>query len=158
MPTSADPAREIVVSRVIEGPRRIVFDAYTDPAHLSRWWGPHGFTITTHSFDFRVGGVWDFTMHGPDGTDYPNWVEYLEITPPETIVIRHGSRRGDPEAFESTVTISEEGGRSEVTLRSVFETRAQRDEVVERYGAIEGAEQTLERLANHIAGGETKGD
>jgi Activator of Hsp90 ATPase homolog 1-like protein len=61
--------REIVVSRVIQGPRRLVFEAYTDVRHLSRWWGPDGFTTTTHAFEFRPGGVWEFTMHGPDGAD-----------------------------------------------------------------------------------------
>ncbi|MCA9849813.1 MAG: SRPBCC domain-containing protein, partial [Dehalococcoidia bacterium] len=59
--------REIVISRLIEGPRPIVFRAYSDVEHLSQWWGPDGFTTSTHSFDFRVGGAWDFIMHGPDG-------------------------------------------------------------------------------------------
>jgi uncharacterized protein YndB with AHSA1/START domain len=64
--------REIVVSRSIAGPRRLVFEAYTDARQLAQWWGPNGFTTTTHAFEFRPGGVWDFVMHGPDGTDYPN--------------------------------------------------------------------------------------
>jgi uncharacterized protein YndB with AHSA1/START domain len=89
-------------------------------------------------------------MHGPDGTDYPNWIEYVEISPPERIILRHGSAPEDPDSFTSTVTIEDRGDRSEVTLRTVFKTRAQRDEVVERYRAIEGAEQTLSRLADHI--------
>jgi len=71
--------REIVVSRLIEGPRPLIFAAYSEVRHLSQWYGPTGFTTTTHSFDFRPGGVWEFTMHGPEGTDYPNHVEYLEI-------------------------------------------------------------------------------
>ena len=152
MPTETEPAseREIVVTRTIEGPRDIVFAVYTEVRHLSRWWGPDGFTTTTHSFDFRPGGVWDFTMHGPDGTDYPNWIEYLEITPPERIVFRHGSAADDPDSFISTVTVAKRGDTSEVTLRAVFATRKQRDEVVERYHAIEGAEQTLSRLAAHV--------
>jgi uncharacterized protein YndB with AHSA1/START domain len=135
---------------VIEAPRRVVFAAYSDQTHLPRWWGPNGFSITTRSFEFRPGGVWNFTMHGPDGTDYPNWIRYLEITPPERIVLLHGSAPDDPAAFTSTVTIEDRGEQSAVTLRSVFKTRAQRDEVVERYKAIEGAEQTLSRLAIHI--------
>lgn len=143
--------REIVVTRSIEAPQRLVFEAYTDISHLSNWWGPDGFTTTTHSFEFRPGGAWDFTMHGPDGTDYPNWIEWLEISPPERIVLRHGSHADDPQAFTSTVTIVERGGVSEVTLRSVFNTRSQRDEVVEKYRAIEGAEQTLGRLADHVS-------
>lgn len=149
MPT-ADSDREIVVSRVIEGTPELVFTAYTEVRHLSRWWGPNGFTTTTHSFDFRPGGVWEFTMHGPDGTDFPNHVEYLEIERPSRIVMLHGSREDDPEAFTSTVTFAETDGGCEVTLRSVFKTKEQRDLVVDSYHAIEGAEQTLSRLAEFI--------
>lgn len=150
MPDSDERYREIVVSRVIDGPRHLVFEAYTEVRHLSQWFGPTGFTTTTHSFEFRPAGVWEFTMHGPDGTDYPNHVEYLEISPPESIVLLHGSRRDDPAAFTSTVTFAEHGGGCEVTLRSVFRTRSQRDEVVELYHAIEGAEQTLAGLAAYV--------
>jgi uncharacterized protein YndB with AHSA1/START domain len=143
--------REIVVSRLIDGPRELVFLAYTDVRHLSRWWGPNGFTTTTHAFAFRPNGVWEFTMHGPDGTDYANWIEWLEISPPERIVYRQGERADDPNAFISTVTITDLGDRSEIELRTVLNTREQRDAVVERYGAIEGAEQTLGRLAAWIS-------
>jgi uncharacterized protein YndB with AHSA1/START domain len=147
--------RAIVVSRVIQGPRRLVFEAYSDVGHLSPWWGPDGFTTTTttttHAFEFRPGGVWEFTMHGPDGTEYPNRIEWLEILPPERMVFRHGAKADDPEAFLSTVTLVDRGPASEVVLRSVFNSKAQRDEVVERYGAVEGGRQTLGRLATYVA-------
>jgi uncharacterized protein YndB with AHSA1/START domain len=142
--------REIVVSRVIEGPRPLVFEAYSDVKHLDRWWGPNGFTTTTRSFEFHPGGVWDFTMHGPDGTDYANRVEWLEIVPPERITMLHGAYEDDPEMFTSTVTLVEQGVKTVVTLRSVFKTKAQRDKVVDEYHAIEGAEQTLGRLASYV--------
>ena len=143
--------REIVVTRVIEGPRPLVFEAYTDPRHLAHWWGPNGFTTTTHAFEFRPGGVWDFVMHGPDGIDYPNWIEWREIEPPGRLVFLHGNRADDPGAFVSTVTLVERGGATEVTMRAVFQTKARRDEVVERYHAIEGGKQTLGRLALYVA-------
>ncbi|HYY09145.1 MAG TPA: SRPBCC family protein [Actinomycetota bacterium] len=143
--------REIVISREIDGPRDLVFEAFTDVSHLSEWWGPDGFTTTTHAFEFRPGGVWEFTMHGPDGIDYPNRIEWLEIVPPERIVLAHGKEADDPEAFVSTVTIADIGERSEIVLRSVFATREQRDDVVERHGAIEGGKQTLGRLAAYVA-------
>ena len=149
--TSATSDREIVVTRIIEGPRPLVFEAYTDPGHLAQWWGPNGFTTTTRAFEFRPGGVWDFVMHGPDGTDYPNWIEWREIEPPERLVFLHGDRPDDPRAFVSTVTLVERGGATEVTMRAVFKTKAQRDEVVERYHAIEGGKQTLGRLALYVA-------
>jgi uncharacterized protein YndB with AHSA1/START domain len=148
-PATAD--REIVVTRTIEGPRRLVFEAYADVAHLSQWWGPNGFTTTTRSFEFRPGGVWEFIMHGPDGADYPNWIEWREIVPPERIVYLHGERDHDPTSFISTVTFVERGNATEITLRSVFKTKEQRDLVVERYHAVEGARQTLGRLAEFIA-------
>lgn len=143
--------REIVVTRTIEGPRHLVFEAYADVAHLSQWWGPNGFTTTTRSFEFRPGGVWEFLMHGPDGTDYPNRIEWQEIVPPERIVYLHGEGEDDPSSFRSAVTFVERGDATEITLRSVFKTREQRDLVVERYHAIEGARQTLGRLAEFIA-------
>lgn len=143
--------REIVVSRTIGGPRRLVFEAYTSARHLDRWYGPAGFRTTTHAFEFRPGGVWEFTMHGPDGTDYPNHVEWLEIVPPERIAYRHGARAGDPRAFTSTVTMVERDGSTEVTLWSVFATKEQRDEVVEKYHAVEAARQTLGHLASYVA-------
>lgn len=155
-PGTADTTdREIVVSRVINGPRRLVFEAYTEARHLAAWWGPHGFSITTNSFEFRPGGIWEFVMHGPDGTDYPNHVEWLEIDRPQRIALRHGTKAGDPDSFVSTITLEEQNGeRTLVTLHSLFATKEKRDEVVERYGAIEGAKQTLERLGAYLASGE----
>ena len=148
----AESEREIVVSKAIEGPRALVFEVFTEARHLGRWWGPDGFTTTTHAFEFNVGGVWDYTMHGPDGVDYPNWIEWREIVPLERIVALHGSRADDPDAFVSTITFAERDGGTEVTLRSVFPTKAQRDQVVEEFRAVEGAEQTLGRLAGYVEG------
>jgi uncharacterized protein YndB with AHSA1/START domain len=66
-----DP-RSIIGTRLLDALRKLVFAAWTDPKHLAQWWGPNGFTTTTHAFDFRPGGVWRFVMHGPDGRDYQN--------------------------------------------------------------------------------------
>jgi uncharacterized protein YndB with AHSA1/START domain len=143
--------REIVVSRSIQAPRVLVFEMYTKAEHLVHWWGPDGFSLTTRAFEFRPGGVWDFVMHGPDGADYPNWVEWREISPPERIVLLHGTRANDPEAFTTTVTFNDRDGATEIVMRAVFKTREQRDEVVKRYGALEGAKQTLGRLATYVA-------
>jgi len=144
--------REIVVSRVIDGPRTLVFEVFSEARHLGAWWGPDGFTTTTHAFEFRVGGVWDYTMHGPDGVDYPNWIEWREIAPPARIVALHGARANDPDAFVSTFTFVERDGGTEVTLRGVFPTKARRDQVVAEFGAVEGAEQTLGRLVEYVEG------
>jgi uncharacterized protein YndB with AHSA1/START domain len=142
--------REIVVRRTIAGPRRLVFAAWGEARHLARWFGPTGFSTTTSSFEFGPGGVWDFVMHGPDGTDYPNWIRWLEIEPPARLRFEQGTRAGDPDMFETTVSFEERDGATEITLHSLFATKAQRDHVVEHYGAIEGGHQTLARLEEYV--------
>ena len=147
---SATADREIVISRVISAPRELVFEAFTEVRHLSRWWGPDGFTTTTRAFEFRVGGVWDFVMRGPDGTDYQEWISWTEIIPPERIALLHGESRGDVNAFESILTFATDGAATRIEMRTVFPTRELRDEVVEKYHAIEGGQQTLSKLAAYV--------
>jgi uncharacterized protein YndB with AHSA1/START domain len=79
-------------SRELPAAPEAVFAAFRDPARLARWWGPDGFTNTIHTFEFRAGGSWEFTMHGPDGHDYPNLSEFLEIVPDSMVRIRHISQ------------------------------------------------------------------
>ena len=152
--TPAEPAtagREIVISRVIEARRELVFAAFTEVRHLSRWWGPEGFTTTTRSFEFREGGAWDFVMHGPDGTDYSEWITWTEIVPPARIALLHGESRDDPNAFESTLAFAPHGTATRIVMRTVFPTKQLRDQAVEEYHAIEGGEQTLSNLAAYVA-------
>lgn len=148
----ATTEREIVVSRVIDGPRELVFEAFTSVDHLSRWWGPQGFSTTTRAYEFGVGGVWEFVMHGPDGTDYPEWITWTEIAAPERIALIHGERADDPNAFTSVFTFTEDGDTTRLELRTVFPTKALRDEAIEKHGAIEGGQQTLANLATHVEG------
>ncbi len=143
--------REIVLSRVIDAPRELVFEAFTEVRHLSRWWGPEGFSTTTRSLDFRVGGEWDFVMHGPDGTDYPEWITWTEIIAPERIAMLHGESREDPNAFESVLTFQPDGEATRIEMRTVFPTQELRQEAVEKYHAIEGGQQTLGNLAAYVA-------
>ena len=150
-PDQATADRETVISRDIGAPPELVFEAFTQVRHLSQWWGPEGFTTTTRSFEFRVGGVWDFVMHGPDGTDYQEWITWREIVPPERIALLHGESRDDPNAFESVLTFEPAGGQTRIVMRTVFRTKALRDEAVETYHAIEGGEQTLRNLATYVA-------
>jgi len=147
---SATAGREIVISRVIDAPRELVFEAFTEVRHLSRWWGPDGFTTTTRSFEFRVGGAWDFVLHGPDGTDYTEWISWTEIAPPERIALLHGESRSDPNAFESVLTFEAYGSATRIEMRTVFPTRELRDEAAEKYHAIEGGKQTLSNLAAYV--------
>ena len=125
--------------------------AFTEVRHLSQWWGPEGFTTTTRAFEFRVGGEWDFVMHGPDGTDYQEWITWTEIVRPERIALRHGESRADPNAFESVLTFAPDGAATRIVMRTVFPTTQLRDQAVEEYHAIEGGEQTLSNLAAYVA-------
>jgi uncharacterized protein YndB with AHSA1/START domain len=156
MTTTAD--REIVIARIIHARRELVFEAFTDVRHLSRWWGPAGFTTTTRAFEFRVGGEWEFEMRGPDGTDFQEWIRWTEIVPPERIALLHGEFRDDPSAFESVITFAPDGTTTRLEMRTVFPTKGMRDEVVEKYGAIEGGEQTLAKLDAYVTEMVRKGD
>lgn len=92
-------AAEIVLSRVFDAPREMVFDAWTDPEQVVQWWGPTGFTTTIKEMDVRVGGRWTLTMHGPDGTDYPNKSVFTRVERPSVIAYRHGGgTKPNPEA------------------------------------------------------------
>jgi uncharacterized protein YndB with AHSA1/START domain len=149
-PAQAAADREIVISRVIDAPRELVFEAFTEVRHLSRWWGPEGFSTTTRSFDFRAGGHWEFVMHGPDGTDHQEWITWTDIVPPERIALLHGEFRDDPDTFESVLTFEPDGPTTRITMRTVFPTKELRDQAVERSHAVEGGQQTLGHLADYV--------
>jgi uncharacterized protein YndB with AHSA1/START domain len=147
---SATADREVVINRGISAPRELVFEAFTEVRHLSRWWGPEGFTTTTQSFEFREGGEWVFAMHGPDGTDFTDWITWTGIDPPERISLLHGEFRGDPNAFESLLTLQPDGAATRIEMRTVFTTKELRDQAVDKYHAIEGGQQTLGNLAAYV--------
>lgn len=142
--------REITISRVFNYPRELVYTAFTDPKHLIQWWGPTGFRNTFHSFELKPGGRWSFMMHGPDGKDWPNLIVYHEIVPNQRLVYSHGSSEEDPEHFRVTITFVDLGGKTELTMRSIFPT-VEACEAVKKFGAIEGGKQTLSKLGEHLA-------
>jgi uncharacterized protein YndB with AHSA1/START domain len=126
--------REIVVSRVFDAPRTLVFKAWTDPQHLAHWWGPNSFSITTHEMEFKPGGVWRFVMHGPDGCDYQNKAVYVEITEPERLVYDPVS---EPQ-FRMAMTFTDQGGKTIITTQMLFDSAALRDKTVKEFGAVKG--------------------
>ncbi|MBL6936315.1 MAG: SRPBCC family protein [Alphaproteobacteria bacterium] len=140
----------IEITRLLDAPRELVWECFTDPKHLAHWWGPNGFSITTHSHAARSGGKWDFVMHGPDGTDYNNLVVYTEVTKPERLVYDHRDPGGDIH-FHAVITLTIEGGKTRVVMRSRFPSLAARDHVVREFGAVEGGKQTLDRLGAYLA-------
>ena len=148
--TSQPDERSVVIHRTMQAPRERVFRAFLEAEALRKWFGPDGFDTVTHEMDARPGGLWRFTMHGPDGTDYPNWVRYLEITAPERIEWDQGDVVGGQPWFRTTITFEEVDGGTRVTLHSVFPDREARDKNVAEHGAVEGGHQTLARLAAFV--------
>jgi uncharacterized protein YndB with AHSA1/START domain len=147
---AATADREIVLSRVFDAPRALVYRAFTDPAQVGQWWGPYGCTTTIHEMDVRPGGVWRFVMHAPNGVDYVNVSRFHEVVEPERLVYTHAS--GDPNdpGFEVTVTFEEEGNRTRLTLRQLHATPESREYVIREYNAVELGNQTLNRLAEYL--------
>ena len=138
-------AREIATTRVFDAPRNLVWRAWSEPEHLRNWWGPKGFTDTIHEFDFRPGGVWRHTMHGPDGTDHRNEAVFVDIVRPERIVMDHTNWP----RFRLTVTFEEIGNRTKITFRQLFESRD--DYLRLRPIATAANEENFDKLAAEIA-------
>jgi uncharacterized protein YndB with AHSA1/START domain len=147
--TSSTADREIVTTRLIDAPRELVYEAFTDARHVGHWFGPEGFITTTRSMDVRPGGKWIFVMKGPDGTDWPNVVTYQEVTPPSRLSYLHGDDR-EPDMFSVVVTFDEADGKTALTMRAVFKTAAAREFVARERGAVEGAQQTVARLDAYV--------
>ena len=141
----------IILSRMFSAPRRLVWAAFTDARQLPLWWGPDGFSNLTRRIDIRTGGEWIFTMRGPDGTEYPNRIRYIEVRKFERIAFLHdeGEKAGD-HAFTTTITFEQRDTGTLVTMTSVFRDEKTRDRLAE-WGAVEAGKQTLEKLAAHLA-------
>ena len=153
--TSVEPNiadREIVLTRLVDAPRELVFEVWTKPEHVAQWWGPNGFSTTISEMDVRPGGKWRHVMHGPDGRDYVNNIVFLEVVRPERIVYKHEPEKGaEPVNHETTVTFVDRAGKTEVTLRMLFASSAAREHIIKTYGAVEGGKQTLGRLDAYLA-------
>ena len=143
--------RELVLTRLLNAPRELVYEVWTNPDHLIKWWGPNGFTNTFKEINITPGGVWTFIMHGPDGTDYPNKVVFTEVVKPERLVYTHGDGENASRNFNVTVTFEAQGEKTLLTMRTVFASAEELRKVVEQYGAIEGGNQTLNRLEALLA-------
>jgi uncharacterized protein YndB with AHSA1/START domain len=148
----AAAANEIVISRVFAAPRAMVWGALADPWQVGQWWGPTGFTTTILEMDLRSGGKWRLIMHGPDGTNYPNEMNFTEVIPMERIRLElTGGREGaEPLHFHKTMTFTDEEGGTRFTIRIAFASAEERDRNVREYGSIEGGKQTMERLDAYL--------
>lgn len=148
MPSTTTTEREIVVTRVIDAPRELVFAAFTEPEHIEQWWAPKNATI--HEMDVQPGGVWRYSQK-IRGSAMPFTIAFIEIDPPQRLVYDYGSGgAGAQEPVRTTVTFDEEEGKTKVTLQLMFASAAERKQAV-KYGAIVGAMQALEGLEAYLA-------
>jgi uncharacterized protein YndB with AHSA1/START domain len=142
---------QIITTRLIAAPRELVWKALTTPEHLQHFWGPDGFTNTFKTYDLRVGGQALFTMHGPDGTDWPNRFIFLTVDPPHLLRYDHDNGGEGPvdHKFLGEVELTDEGGKTRIELRMTESSIAARDAIA-KY-AVEGGQQNLDRLAAYVA-------
>lgn len=139
----------ITISRVYDAPLQSVWDAWTTPEEVAQWWGPRGFTLTTHSHVLRTGGHWHYTMHGPDGTDYENTTQYLDVVPLQRMVYDHGGHKDRPPLFRVTALFTERAARTQLDMSMAFATP---EIATEMRGFIKkaGGEATWDRLAEYL--------
>ena len=148
---AANPSsNEIHLTRVYDAPLHRVWDAWTIPAQIEQWWGPRGFTLTTHHKDLRAGGTWRYTMHGPDGVDYPNLATYHVVETHRRLVYDHGATDATPPLFRVTATFSEADGQTTLDLVFALSTPEAAAEIA-RHIKQAGGEATWDRLAEHLA-------
>ncbi|MDB5309465.1 MAG: hypothetical protein JWO38_3667 [Gemmataceae bacterium] len=139
--------REIVLTRIFEAPRGLVFEAMTRPEHLARWWGPRGSKLTVCEIDLRPGGAWRYVLRGPDGIDYPFKGVYREIVRPERIVTTEcfdNPSIGSPE-WLATMVLEEHDGRTKMMTTCLHPSVEARDGHL-KSGMEGGAGETLDRL------------
>lgn len=143
-------SNEIRVIRVYEAPVDVVWDAWTDPAQVAQWWGPRGFTLTTHSKDLRPGGHWNYTMHGPDGTDYINKTKYFEVEPRSKLVYDHGGNDEQAPLFRVTVLFTAVDGGTKTDMTMTLPTPEAAEET-RKFIKKAGGDSTWDRLAEYLA-------
>lgn len=144
--------REIVLTRVIDAPRSLVYAAWTDPHQIVAWFGPDSLAIESKEIDLTPGGVWRFDMVAADGTRYGNRMKFLSMEAPARIEVEHGSDQDDdPDRFRMLVTFDEQSdGKTVLTLRQMHPSRERRAWAI-GFGAVEYGGQTLAKLARHVA-------
>lgn len=142
---------EFTIVRVYDAPVKAVWDAWTDPEQVVQWWGPRGFTLTTHSKDLRAGGTWVYTMHGPDGTDYPNRTYYYEVEKYSRLVYDHGASGDRPPLFRVTAVFTEvKKGKTRLEMTMALAT-AEAAAEIKKFIKKAGGEATWDRLGEFLA-------
>jgi uncharacterized protein YndB with AHSA1/START domain len=141
--------REIVITRAFDAPRRLVFEAYTNPEHLPHWMlGPQGWTMPVCEIDLRPGGAWHFGWRHSDGSQMEMRGIYREVTPPERLVSTE-SWGGDWPQTLNTLTLAEENGQTTITCRILYPSKEARDAAL-KTGMKEGMALSFNRLAERL--------
>ena len=147
---TAPDERTMVLERVIAAPVQAIWDAWTDPESLPKWWGPDGFSCRTERIDLREGGEWVFDMIGPDGTVYPNHHRYSRMQRQARIDYTLHWGEDGPKHADASAVFEDLGQRTKVTLSMTFITAKEYEEA-KRFGAVELGYQTLGKLADFVA-------
>jgi uncharacterized protein YndB with AHSA1/START domain len=146
--------REIVMTRVFDAPRHLVFDAFSKPELLKRWFGPRGWSLVVCEVDLKVGGGFRFVLRGPDGKEMGMRGVYREIVPPERSV--HMESFDDyPGESQVTSVFVEQRGQTTLTVTVLYPSREVRDAVIKsgmEHGAAESYDRLAELLASPVAG------
>lgn len=143
-------AHAFTLTRIYDAPVKAVWDAWTDPQQVAQWWGPRGFTITHHGKDLRPGGFWKYTMHGPDGVDYPNYTVYHEVEQYSRLVYDHGGTEDRPPLFRVTATFKEIAkGKTELKMTMALPSAEALAETKKIIKAANG-NSTWDRLAEFL--------
>ena len=140
---------EIVIERVFDAPRALVWKAWTDPEHVARWWGPHGMTTRVDELDLRPGGSWRYVMVAPDGSEYPQEGVFREIVPPETIVTSAEFAVGAdaPHQVVLTYRFDDLGDKTKLTMRSGMYLPMSKQEQI---GVVEGWNSNFDCLDDYL--------
>ncbi|TZF82755.1 hypothetical protein FW774_14780 [Pedobacter sp. BS3] len=137
--------REMRITKTVKAPVALVWDVWTRPEYIIHWWGPKGFTSTIHTLDFKEGGEWKLTLHGPDGTDYPNRSIFKEIIPFKKIVFEHFNPH-----FITAVLFEAVGEETQIDWTMLFDTAEMREIIIKTHKADEGQKQNIERLEEYL--------
>jgi len=139
--------RELLITRKLNAPVQLVWEAWTDPEHIANWWGPDGFTNTITKMDMRPGGEWNLVMHGPDGTDFDNKSIFKEIVPFKRIVYEHVSYP----YILATIEFEDLGEQTLLKWHMLFESAEEFLKVVKTYKADKGLEQNVAKLDVYLS-------
>lgn len=138
--------REMRITRTFKVSIELMWEMWATPEHIVNWWGPGGFTSTIHEMDFKEGGEWKLTLHGPDGTNYPNRSIFKEIIPLQKIVFEHFNPH-----FITTVLFESKGEETQIDWTLLFDTAEMRETIVKAHKADEGQKQNVERLEKYLS-------